>query len=29
MTSLILPSSVRLLKPKPAEKTVNRPVHPL
>ncbi len=29
MTSLILPSSIRLLRPHGPEKTVNRPVHPL
>ncbi len=29
MSSFLLPSSIRLLKPKTEEKTVNRPVHPL
>ena len=29
MSSMILPSAVRLLRPKTTEKTVNRPVHPL
>ena len=29
MSSMILPSTVRLWKAKPAEKTVNRPVHPV
>ncbi len=29
MSSFLLPSSIRLLRPKIQEKTVNRPVHPL
>ncbi len=28
MTTYLLPSTVRLLQPKTAEKTVNRPVRP-
>lgn len=29
MSSVILPSTLRLLQPKVVEKTVNRPAHPL